>query len=153
MYKIVILTLIFFNISIATAQNQEIKNDPDFIEFKKEYIEYFSSDEFYKHEFLDKSFRQNLPKNNRWMNDSDFKIWIEKNLDKTTFKSIEEALAKKRDLFDSYEKNLHIKQKLYDKRGDLEERYGSKEFYVSFEKEVLDSLKPLQIEQIIKWKL
>ena len=105
----------------------DVLKDTDYIQFKEESIKLHISDGYFRYMDVQDEFLKKRP-DDYLENKDNYESWIKQNLSKSKFKDLDEALALHKELIALaaiYEPQI---LKLFDKYGDLSDKYGEVEF-------------------------
>jgi len=140
-----ILVLIYLLPALCFSQNQgsAILNDEDYKKYEKEALELYSSKEYNNYNTSMNDFSIGLGKADFDFGDVDFKKWLDKNFEKTNFKSKEEAVF----LYERF--SVSATEKLLNRIRDINKdayslrlKYGTDIFEDAFKKILEQALKP-----------
>ena len=135
------ILLLFVLIGFASHSQEwkdKVNSDPAYIKYKEEAIKFYSSIDYKNEMDLGKLFRERMGQSLNCYNYNDFEKWIDKNLDKTTFKSKEEALKVYIDRKTLKAKNQPEFSRLNKEYNRLADLFGFEEFQALTNKEILD---------------
>lgn len=155
MKKIFLVTLMFC-INIINAQSiekEKVKQSKEYLEFKHNFIEYYTSDLFFKNELVKQNFKQKSRLKNLHSNEKDFLTWLEKNLDNTDFKSKEEAIELRKEFDSLFDLNQSTSEKIFKEQMTLEKKYSRNIISDLVDNDIYKELKPKQLELIQKWNI
>ena len=155
MKKIFLILVTFFSCYIGQAQKAQAEEEPiykdfAFQNFKYQFSIYYTSDIFFQYEKVTTDFYKKLPKGFEFTSSEPFEEWVTKNLDKTKFKSVEEAVEAKRIYDDIWGVNQITQEYLFSQQRGLGEKYGT-EYVEKIVRQLFDEIKDKQMEQIKKW--
>ena len=146
MKKHILLIVFAFVGFVSNAQKWEdkVNNDPAYIKYKEETLEFYGSSDYKKEMDLKKSFNSKMGKSLKdyykdFENYKNYEKWIDVNLDKTTFATKEEAVKLFNGLRDLMRKNRPEIDKLAKEYNRLADQYGFEEFQ-EFEKKEVSSV-------------
>lgn len=130
------MCILFLCTQLSFAQNNEedILKDPEFIELKKESINYFTSQEYLDRNKTFDEFTAKLPKDFSF--ELDFESWIKERINDTGFNSVEEAIAAKEHLDHLSEESDKKVLPIHRKRNLLNKKYGLRVFEKIYSEEV-----------------
>lgn len=136
--KKIFLFVVF--LSFIGYSQEDILKDTDYIQFKEESIKLHISDGYFRYMDVQDEFLKKRP-DDYLENQDNYESWIKQNLSKSKFKNLEEALALHKELTDLtaiYEPQI---LKLFDKYGDLSDKYGEVEFRDVYYNDVQEATK------------
>lgn len=128
--------ILFLCAQLSFAQNNEedILKDPEFIELKKEAINYFTSQEYLDRRRIFDEFGAKMPADFSF--EIDFNSWIKERINDTQFNSVEEAVEAKENLDRVYAISEKKESAIYKKRIALTKKYGRNVLDEIYEKEI-----------------
>jgi len=139
MKKFISIFLVLFVSYITYSQTSEdvILQDNDFKILSEKSIKFYTSEEYInfekiRKELLEETGRSFYP--GGLLTPTEYKIWIEKNLKKTKFTSLEEAML-------AYEKHYDTDKETNGLFGRLNDKYGSKNFWPVYIEHILSKFK------------
>ena len=155
MKKIFLILVTFFSCYIGQAQKAQAGEEPiykdfAFQNFKYQFSIYYTSDIYFQYEKVTTDFYRNTNHSYSFTSSEPFEEWVTKNLDKTQFKSVEEAVEAKRVYDDTVGVNRITQEYLNSQQRGLGEKYGV-EYVENIVRQLYDEIKDKQIEQIKKW--
>ncbi|WP_177762348.1 hypothetical protein [Flavobacterium sp. I3-2] len=142
-----IFLFVFFILSFIGYSQEDILKDTEYIQFKEASIELHISDGYFRYMDVQDEFLKKRP-DDYLENQDNYESWIEQNLSKSKFKDLDEALALHKELIDLtaiYEPQI---LKLFDKYGDLSDKYGEVEFRDVFYNDVQEATKEAFLVQL-----
>ena len=125
MKKIFLIFTVF--LSLIGYSQEDVLKDTDYIQFKEESIKLHISDGYFRYMDVQDEFLKKRP-DDYLENKDNYESWIKQNLSKSKFKDFDEALSLYEELNDLaaiYEPQILM---LFDKYGDLSDKYGEVEF-------------------------
>lgn len=130
------VVMLFLCVQLSSAQNDRktILKDPEFIELKKEAINYFTSQEYLDRRRIFDEFGAKMPTDFSF--EIDFNSWIKERINDTQFNSIEEAVEAKENLDRVYAISEKKESAIYKKRIALTKKYGRNVLDEIYEKEI-----------------
>lgn len=142
MNNILYLFILLVGVS-GYSQDKNLLEDPDYIKFEKESIELYTSKDYINYENLKNKFSEMLPDNYVEKKfKEDFKSWITKNLDKSGFTSVEEAVSLDEAVTASYKKIYPKQEELNKIRITLirVKKYDGDEFSKLFDERIINKV-------------
>ncbi|WLD24188.1 hypothetical protein NU10_01965 [Flavobacterium dauae] len=141
MKKFISIFLVLFvsYITYSQTNEDEILKDNDFKILTEKSIKFYTSEEYInfekiRKELLEETGRSFYP--HGLLTPTEYKMWMEKNLTKTKFTSLEEAML-------AYEKHYDTGKEIDGWYGKLEDKYGSESFFPVYRKHILSKFKPV----------
>ena len=133
---IISVVMLFLCVQLSSAQNDRktILKDPEFIELKKEAINYFTSQGYLDRRRIFDEFGAKMPADFSF--EIDFNSWIKERINDTQFNSIEEAVEAKENLDRVYAISEKKESAIYKKRIALTKKYGRNVLDEIYEKEI-----------------
>ena len=130
---------------ITYSQTTEgvILKDKDFKILTEKSIEFYTSEEYINFEKIRKDFLEKVGRSfypDGSLAPEKYKIWIEKNLNKTNFTSLEEAMLAHEKYYNAI-LNKPDEDEINGLYGKLEDKYGSKNFWPVYIEHILSKFK------------
>ena len=150
------LIVLMFCLNVINAQSiekEKVMQSKEYLEFKHNFIEYYTSDLFFKKELINQEFKKKSKLEILHSNEKDFLTWLEKNLDNTDFKSKEEAIELRREFDNLFDLNQSASEKIFKDQITLEKKYSKHIISDLVDNDIYKELKPKQLELIKKWKI
>ncbi len=141
MKKFISIFLVLFVSWIPYSQTSEdvILKDNDFKILTEKSIKFYTSEEYInfekiRKELLEETGRSFYP--HGLLTPTEYKMWMEKNLNKTKFTSLEEAML-------AYKKHYDTGNEINGLYGRLQDKYGWERFFPVYRKHILSKFKPV----------
>lgn len=141
MKKLISIFLVLFVSCITYSQTNEdeILKDNDFKILTEKSIKFYTSEEYInfekiRKELLEETGRSFYPSG--LLTPTEYKMWMEKNLNKTKFTSLEEAML-------AYEKHYDTDNEINSLFGRLNDKYGGERFWPVYIEHILSKFKPV----------
>src|SRR5690606_8753023 len=141
MKKFISIFLVLFVSCITYSQTSEevILQDNDFKILTEKSIKFYTSAEYINFEKIRKDLLEETGRSfypGGLLTPEEYKIWIEKNLNKTNFASLKEGML-------AYEKHYNTDKEITGLFGRLQDKYGGEHFLPVYNKHILSKFKPV----------
>lgn len=141
MKKFIYIFLALFVSCITYSQISEdiILQDKDFRILTEKSIKFYTSEEYINFEKIRKELLEETGKSfypGGLLTHAEYKIWIEKNLNKTKFTSLEEAIL-------AYKRHYNTDKEITSLYGRLQNKYGWESFSPVYNKHILSKFKSI----------
>lgn len=139
----IFITVFIYNFTYSQVTEEVILKDNEFKILAHKATEFYTSEAYINFEKITEEFSDKVGESfylgGGSLKPEKYKIWIEKNLNKTNFKSIEEALLAHEKYYNAILKQPDEKP-IRDLLFKLDDKYGSESFRPIFTKHVLNNV-------------